>query len=249
MIGLGSYAFFWEHRAGLSLEDALVRTHELGVELFQICDFEPLDSMTASDLARIRATAHQLGITLELGTRGLGTDHLRRYLALADALDARLLRTMVTTTVTEAERLLDAISAELGDVTLALETYEHVPTRALVDLVARSGNPRVGICLDPANTVPLLEHPDDVIELARPWVSNVHVKDFAFSRREGWVGFTLAGCALGDGLLDIGHLLDVGSAQTTRIVEHWLPWQGDSATTVALEMDWTRRSIEYLRSH
>ena len=56
MIGLGTYAFFWQHSdrvpAPLSLVDALEATREMGVELFQICDYAPLESMTARDVAR-----------------------------------------------------------------------------------------------------------------------------------------------------------------------------------------------------
>ena len=33
-----------------------------------------------------------------------------------------------------------------------------------------------------------------------------------------------------------------------QIVEHWLPWQGDPETTVTTEREWTRITLEYLRS-
>ena len=249
MIGLGSYAFFWAHKDGLSLDGALRLTHDLGIELFQVCDFEPIDSMSDSELSSARGLADDLGISLELGTRGLGTEQLLRYLDIAALLGAPLLRSMVTTGVDEAAALLDAVVPHLGDVTLALETYEFIPTAQLVELVTRADDPRVGICLDPANTVSILEHPNDVVDLARPFVRNIHVKDFAFTRRDGWVGFTLAGCPLGEGLLDVDHLLGAASPQTNRIIEHWAPWQGDLAATVALETEWTTRNIEYLRSH
>jgi 3-oxoisoapionate decarboxylase len=32
------------------------------------------------------------------------------------------------------------------------------------------------------------------------------------------------------------------------IIEHWLPWQGDSETTCALEDRWTLSNLHYLRS-
>ena len=249
MIGLGSYSFFWAHRHGLSLEGALQRTHDLGVGVFQVCDFAPIDSMTDDELRAVKRTAESFGIDLELGTRGLETAHLRRYLEIAGILGAPLLRSMVTTTAVEAERLLDAIAPNLGDVTLALETYERIPTPELVALVAGAADPRIGICLDPANTVAILENPRDVIDASKPYVRNIHVKDFAFSREEGWVGFTLAGCPLGEGLLDLEHLMTAATPQTNRIIEHWLPWQGDAETTVSLETDWTARNLEYLRSN
>lgn len=239
MIGLGSYAFFWRHRDGATLDDALRETAELGVGLFQICDHPAIED---ADLGSVRALADDLGIALELGTRGTDPAHLRRYLRIADALGVTLLRSMVNSPSAAAD--LDEIAPELGGVTLALETYEQIPTADLVALV--DGRPGVGICLDPANTVSILEHPADVIRRAAEHTVNVHVKDFAFSRAEGWVGFTLAGTTLGDGLLPLDDLL-AATGGSNRIVEHWLPWQGDAATTSALERDWTRRSIEVLR--
>ncbi len=249
MIGLGSYAYFWRHRAGLSLADALRDACAQGVGLFQICDYAPLGRLTAAELRDLRLLADDLGLEVELGIRGLGTGHLRRFLSIAAALRARLLRSMVDTAPAEAGRLLEAILPELesAGVTLALETYERIGTAELVALIEDAGHPLVGICLDPANPVAALEHPDAVIERARPHVKNVHVKDFAFSRRDGWVGFTLAGAPLGEGLLDIGHLLSAATPRTSLVVEHWLPWQGDAATTTALEVAWTSASLEYLR--
>ena len=79
----------------------------------------------------------------------------------------------------------------------------------------------------------------------------MHVKDFAFSRKDGWVGFTLAGTPLGEGLLDYDHLIGTvrpDERGISQIIEHWLPWQGDSATTCAIEDQWTHHNVNYLRS-
>ena len=76
---------------------------------------------------------------------------------------------------------------EQAGVTLALETYEQVPTAALIELVTTIDSPRLGICLDPGNTVANLEHPDDVTRRCAPYVKNWHVKDFDFTRSPGWV--------------------------------------------------------------
>ena len=89
----------------------------------------------------------------------------------------------------------------------------------LVDIVTRVDSPALGICLDPGNCVAALELPTDTVEAAAPYVRNIHVKDFAFSRRDGWVGFTFAGCPLGEGLLDYRHLIDtpvLASAASAR---------------------------------
>ena len=60
---------------------------------------------------------------------------------------------------------------------------------------------------------------------------NLHVKDFAFTRQDGWVGFTYAGAPLGEGLLDYDHMrraVRPDERGINQIIEHWLPWQGDA---------------------
>lgn len=260
MIGLGTYAFFWQWswRASqpLSLTAMLRRTRAAGVGLFQICDYPPLLDLDAVGLGKLREESQDLGIALELGARGVGEATLRRLLDIAEALDARLVRSMVNgpdgrPTLREAERSLRAALPAYRDagVTLALETYEQVPSAQLVRLVEAVGSESLGICLDPANCVAALEHPRDVVERCAPYTVNVHVKDFAFTRREGLVGFTLAGAPLGTGLLDYRHL-DAAvrrRAGLTRIVEHWVPWQGTYERTARLEQEWTEASLTYLK--
>ncbi len=121
----------------------------------------------------------------------------------------------------------------------------------LVGLVDSFGSPQLGICLDPGNVVARLERPRDAVELAAPLVANVHVKDFAFARQDGWVGFTYSGAPMGTGLHDYPHLLETVRPRErgiNEIVEHWLPWQGDPETTIRTEREWTRTTLEYLRS-
>jgi sugar phosphate isomerase/epimerase len=147
---------------------------------------------------------------------------------------------------------------ESTGITLTLETYEQVPTRTLLGIVEELDSPHVGICLDPANCVSALEHPKDVVEACAPRTANLHVKDFAFARQEGWVGFTYSGAPLGEGLLDLDHELDAvylgdrppstDGRAPSAIVEHWLPWQGDLDATLAAERDWTDRTLAALRA-
>jgi sugar phosphate isomerase/epimerase len=260
MIGLGTYSFFWHHWAEnpdrIDVHEALRRTRELGVDLFQICDFAPLDLMSASELAEIRATAVDLGITLEVGTKGVGAIRLSRYLEIAVALDATLVRSMLFApdsrpTLAEAEDSLRGSMTAFADagVTLALETYEQVSTRDLVGVIEGVGHPLLGICLDPANAVAALENPRDVIDLTAPYVKNIHVKDFAFTRRGGWVGFTLEGARLGEGLLDYDYLIETvrpDERGINRIVEHWLPLHDTLDETLSLEDDWNTHNLRVL---
>jgi sugar phosphate isomerase/epimerase len=262
MIGLGTYSFFWQFSSlatePLSLADMLRRTRELDVDVFQICDYPQLQDYSAAEVRELRAVADDLGIQLELGTRGVLADHLARYLGLAETLGATVVRSMINTadhkpTLSEAEALLrTALPAyESAGVTVALETYEQVSSTDLVALVEAVASPSLGICLDPANSVAALENPIDVIDRCAPYVANIHSKDFAFTRRGGWVGFTLEGVPLGTGLLDYDYLLEkVRPAERgiNQIVEHWLPLGETIEDTIALENTWNTSNLHYLRS-
>lgn len=262
MIGLGTYAFFWQlsdqTQEPMSLIDAFEATKALDVDLFQICDYAPLEAMSRAELQNIAAAARDLNLSIELGTKGIEPARLRDHLELAELFDASLVRSMLfgphsQPTLTEAAAQLRAamVEYEAAGVTLALETYEQVATADLIGVVEAVGSARLGICLDPANVVARLERPQDCVEASAPHTKNVHVKDFAFTRQPGWVGFTYGGAAMGEGLHDYPHLLDTVRPRergVNEIVEHWLSWQGDADTTVRTERDWTRLTIDYLRS-
>ncbi|KQQ01562.1 MULTISPECIES: sugar phosphate isomerase/epimerase family protein [unclassified Rathayibacter] len=267
MIGLSSYAFFWRSSdrvpEPLGIEDMVRETAALGVGLLQLCDVPVIEEFDAERLESLRALAAAEGVALELGTRGTDPEHLRRYLRLAAALDVTLLRSMWTSgedrpdreeTLRRLREIAPAL--ETAGVTLALETYEQVATAALVDVIETLDDPRIRICLDPANTVANLELPADVTALCAPYVANWHVKDFDFSRNPGWVGFVYTGTALGDGRLDYDGmlaLLDPDARGIHQIIEFWLPWQdtvpaADQAlVTTRLEAEWTATTLAHLR--
>jgi sugar phosphate isomerase/epimerase len=186
------------------------------------------------------------------------TDHLASYLSLAETLGATVVRSMINTadhkpSLGEAESLLRAAlpAYESAGVTVALETYEQVSSTDLVALVETVASPSLGICLDPANSVAALENPIDVIDRCAPYVANIHSKDFAFTRRGGWVGFTLEGVPLGTGLLDYTYLLEKvrpNERGINQIIEHWLPLGETIEDTIALENTWNTSNLHYLRS-
>ena len=262
-IGLSSYAFFWQLSdqvsAPLTLQEALAETAALGVDLFQICDYAPLEAMTDAELASVRATADALGISLELGTKGIRPEHLKKFLGIAGILGAPLLRTMFnvpghTPDADEAVAIFTGLLPEFeaAGVKIAVETYEQVPTALVLEVIARVDSPYLGICSDPANTVAALESPREVIDAVAPYVLNMHIKDFAFSRKEGWVGFTYSGAPLGEGLLDYAYMarkLQPKERNINQIIEHWLPWQASEEETIRLEKQWTQQSLDFLRSN
>lgn len=261
-IGLSTYAFTWRASSRmptpLTLEDMFYETAELGGSVFQICDYPPIESFTYAKLSDLAIRARELGLTLELGTRGLGFDKLNRFLDISEALGAPLLRSMFNdsgshpTAAEAVQRLRDiAPLLENREVTLALETYEQVSVDTLMRVIEEIDHPRIGVCLDPANCVAALEMPGDVIERTADRVLNLHIKDFQFTRADGWVGFRLNGVPLGEGLLDFDAMLKrlmPAKHGINLIVEHWLDWQGEADRTAAVEAQWTHHSMDILRS-
>lgn len=236
----------------------LEKTRDLNVDVFQICDYPLIEQYSDDELRELSAVADGLGIRLELGTRGVQPVHLRRYLHIAALLNVTLVRSVLNTadhrpTSAEAEALLREVLPDFAaaDVTIALETYEQVHSTTLVDVVSRIDSPHLGICSDPANCVAALESPSELIERVAPYVANMHIKDFAFTRRDGWVGFSLVGVPLGDGLLDYTGMIAAIEPERrgiNQIIEHWLPWQGDAEATCRMEVDWTAHNVNYVRS-
>ncbi|HCW98580.1 MAG TPA: sugar phosphate isomerase [Pantoea sp.] len=261
-IGLSTYAFFWRLSDSapqpLTLAQMLQQTADLDVSVFQICDYPDIERWSDAQLRALKQHADALGITLELGTRGLDTAHLQRYLHMAALLEAKVIRSMCFTSThrpshTEAQQLIARVlpAFERLQVKLCLETYEQIPSASLMALIDLFPSPWLAVCLDPANCVAGLELPQQVIANTAARVGNLHIKDFAFSRRDGWVGFTLAGVPLGEGLLDYDALIaSVRPAEKgiNQIIEHWLPWQESAERTCQLEDQWTRRCVKFLRN-
>jgi sugar phosphate isomerase/epimerase len=267
-IGLSTYALFWELSdrvpEPLTLAGAVDRTRELGLGLLQVCDYAPLETWDDVQLKELREHADAQGVTLEVGTKGIRPERLRHFLHVAQLLGSDLVRSMLNTpadgdepghtpSVAEAATILRELIGEYEEagVKLALETYEQVPTADLLAVVREMGSPNLGICLDPANVVAALENPHQVVEAVAPYVLNLHIKDFAFQRQEGWVGFVYTGAPTGEGLLDYDHMaaaIRPAEKNLNQIIEHWLPWQGSPEETIRTERQWTQQTIDYLRS-
>lgn len=259
-IGLSTYAFFWRWSdaapRSMDLAEMLAETSRLGATVFQICDYPVIESMPPAELRGLRDRAACLGITLELGTRGISLAHLERYRELAAVLGVRFVRSMLRTadhkpSTGEAVDLLRRAMPRYLDqgLTLGLETYEQVSTKDLLAVVQGVDCPYLGVCLDPANCVARLEVPEQVIAQVAPHVVNMHIKDFTFTRQAGWVGFSLIGCPLGTGLLDYDAMIAAVRPEErgiNQIVEHWLPRADTVRETCRLEREWTEHSAEFL---
>ncbi|WP_243730517.1 sugar phosphate isomerase/epimerase family protein [Nesterenkonia salmonea] len=240
----------------MTLQEMIIDAAELGAEVFQICDYAPVETLSSAELKQVRSTAASHDVILELGTRGIRSDHLQRYGHIAEALGATFIRSMVQPADTPVHEATDLLGGTVDDfsargLTLGLETYEQLSSAELVGLVETVNSPALGIVLDPGNCVANLELPHDVVERTAAWVNNLHIKDFTFSRQPGWVGFYFSGAPLGEGLLDysaMSQAADAAGRGLHQIIEHWLPRRGSPEETLRDERMWTQQAIDYLRS-
>lgn len=260
LIGLSTYAYLWRwselNPQPLSLQNMILDVAELGADVFQICDYPLVETLSSAELTELRSTAEAHGVILELGTRGIRPQHLRHYAQIAEDIGATFIRSMIQpadTPVTDCADLLAGVAEDFSQrgLTLGLETYEQISSTALVNVVEQVNHSAVGIVLDPGNCVANLELPQDVVVRTAPWVNNLHVKDFAFSRQPGWVGFSFSGAPLGEGLLDYPAMMSALGTRSEglhQIVEHWLPRRDSPEETLRDEHQWTQHAMDYLRS-
>jgi hypothetical protein len=74
----------------------LDRSARAGAQVVQICDNLPLASLSSKELDELVKQAASLGLGLEVGIKGCQPENVRRHLDVAQRLDARLLRAVLT---------------------------------------------------------------------------------------------------------------------------------------------------------
>jgi sugar phosphate isomerase/epimerase len=261
-IGIGSYAFRWaigtrDRRPAHPLTPVglLEKAAVCGAEVVQICDNLPLAPLSDAELGELARRAVDLGLELEVGIRGSRPEQLSRNLEVARLLDARILRIVLADgewrppfddLVTTLRALLPELRA--AGVALAIENHFYLSPAELARLVRAIGDPLVGVCLDPLNSITKLVGVGETVRTLAPLVLSVHAKD-AVMTRPG-TGFYISGCPLGEGLVDLAGMLDAVRAagrSPNVLVECWMDPLEDEAVTLSQEEAWVRDGIAYLR--
>ncbi len=254
-VGIGSYAFRWAvELQGLAPADLLRHAAALGAEVVQLCDNLPVVGLSRAELQALAALAQDLEITLELGIKGLDLEHLRQSLQAAEALGVRVLRTVPAgsgrePSPAEAVAAIRALLPELHarGICLALENHFDLTISELAGVVATIDDRLVGVCLDPFNSVCRLNSQQEVAHLLAPYTVTAHVKDVQAARQG--TGFSIRGCPLGEGLLDLPGLLAALRAagrSPALLLEAWMDRLEEDAATCAQEEQWVRTGLQYL---
>ena len=261
LLGLGSYACTWQigvpgHPVeqpmdAFGLIDLAV---DLGLHLVQIDDNLPLEQLPASRLAKLVEHAQQRLVAVEVGTRGCDPQRLCDFIPIALALGSPFVRVVLDRggdqpTVDQAIARLRSVgdAYRSAGLLLAVENHDRLGVADLRRLMQESGD-HLRICLDTVNSLGCAEGPHEVVEGLRPWVVNLHIKDFRIRRADHQMGFSVEGTPAGEGQLDLPWTIQrLEETCATATLELWTPPDPRGVTaTIATERDWIRRSLHHL---
>jgi sugar phosphate isomerase/epimerase len=264
-VGISSFTFPWaiggidnDHPVSMTAFELLEKAHAYEADVLQIADNLPIGHLSNEELEKLRTKADALGIALEVGTRGISTTNISRFLEIAAILGSPILRIVIDTkdhepTMDEINSLLAPFADQFRNISikLAIENHDRLTCVQFNEIIDRLGDDWVGICLDTVNSLGAVEAPNTVVPALAPRAINVHMKDFEVVRSNGQMGFTVQGTALGQGRLDVQSVIAaVGGSKRdiTSVIELWTPRQSSYKETVALEESWAAQSVKFLRA-
>jgi sugar phosphate isomerase/epimerase len=256
---IGVQGYPWPPRR-LDAIDLLEKAVEAKVDVVQIADNLPLHELSEPQLDRLRDAASARRLRLEAGTRGVDPEPLARYIMIARRIGARLLRTVLSGKLCGPEqmaavengirRILPSLDQQ--GATLALENNEAFSAAEFAGLMRRIDSPRVGICLDTANSLGRPETLETVVEHLAEHAVVLHAKDYDIQRIDTRMGFSVVGRPVGEGRVDFDWLLPElrrrGRGHISVIVEHWPRFQATIEETVRVEEQWLASSLRFLCS-
>jgi sugar phosphate isomerase/epimerase len=264
-LGIGSYTYTWAvgvpgsmPAQPLGYSGLLERAAALGVKVVQYADNLPLEALADGELRALARQAQELGIQVEVGTRGIEAGHLRRFVEIAGIFGAPFVRVVIDTaeqkpsaedTTSLLYPLREAFST--AGIRLVIENHDRFSCRTLARLVETLGSDWVGICLDTVNSLGALEGTEEVVRTLGRFAVNLHVKDYTVTRLGHRMGFLVEGRPAGQGRLDVPWLLSelrrLGR-DPNAILELWTPPEERLEDTIAKEARWAEDSVAYLRT-
>ena len=261
-LGISSYAYSWAvgvpgHKPAHPLDEngLLDKARELAVALLQIGDNLPLHTFDSARLDRLARRVAQENVQLEVGARGLTTERLTEYIAVARRVGATLIRFVIDDTdyhpaPADVTSVLRRAAPLLHGLTLGIENHDRFPAATLRSLIEAAGSDRIGVCLDTANSLGAGEGIDAVAATLAPITVNLHIKDFWIERVSHLMGFTVTGRPAGSGMLKLPALLEqlaIAGRCHTAVLETWPPLEATLEATLANECAWAAQSIQYLK--
>jgi sugar phosphate isomerase/epimerase len=263
-LGLSSYTYTWAVGVPGSLPlkqltafDLVEKAFLSGLNLVQIADNMPLETMAQSDLTSLWKDAAYKGVEIEMGGRGLTAEHTIRCLEAAKLLHSPILRMVIDGAGYEPD--LNSVISVVKDlipelksrnIKLAIENHDRFRAREFEQIIQAVGSEWVGICLDSVNSMGAGEGFAEVSRILMPYTINLHIKDFTIRRVFHKMGIIIEGAPAGRGMLNISELVSALSEKglcRSAILELWTPPEAAIEDTILKEERWASESIKYLK--
>lgn len=264
-LGLSSYTYTWAVGVSGSMPSKPLSAYDLvdkaaisGLNLVQVADNLPLETLTVDQLSELLFYAKNKKVSLEMGSRGLTPEHSLKCLKVAEILESPILRMVIDSagfepdlnTVTDIIRdLLPEFKSR--NIRLAIENHDRFKAREFERIIQSAGSEYIGICLDSVNSMGAGEGFEEVSRILLPYTINLHIKDFTIRRVDHKMGIIIEGAPAGKGMLNIPALitsLNVTGECESAIIELWTPPGQTIEETILKEQKWARESIEYLKT-
>lgn len=264
-LGVSSYTYTWAVGVPgsmplrpLSANGLVDKAAASGLKLVQIADNLPLEMIKEDELIDLRKYSAANGVEIEMGGRGLTTDHTMKCLETAKLLNSPILRMVIDGTGYEPDlKSIISVIRELipefksRKIRLAIENHDRFKAREFEKIIQDPGSEWVGICLDSVNSMGAGEGFEEVSRILLPYTINLHIKDFTIRRVSHKMGIITEGAPAGKGMLNISELVNrlnlTGTCQSA-ILELWTPPEKEIGETIFKEENWANESIQYLKS-
>ncbi len=232
-LGLNTYSYryatgLWDfvprENVPMSLDHLLEKAADLNLDGVHLADARHLESFDYGHVSEVKRRADALGLYVELGTSGTNPDHLQNVVRAAHVLGTRAVRTFAgrprAASPRRMEEIISEAAGQLGEVlpvcerygiSVAVENHQDLTTAELLSLLEIVDSRWVGVCFDTGNPLALLEDPMESAQAFGPLIKTVHLKDYQLCARSD--GFSLIGCALGDGVVDLRGIIDLLRAE------------------------------------
>lgn len=264
-LGISSYTYPW----AIGLPDALPtypltplqlleKACDLGVGLVQFGPNMPLDKLSDKELCELIKLARICQIDLEIGTQGIDPRHLREQIKFAKQIGAILLKTTPERPLghvpmrTEILSCLRTIAGELAqeEIGLAIDNG-RIPAHELNGILESINSPWLGAAVDTANPMALSQAWQLSVRVLGHRTLCLQLKDFVVRPETHGMGFSVEGCPAGKGQLCIPWLVESFAAfriDPSVILESWTPLQKTLEETIALEDQWAKQGVDYIRA-
>ena len=264
-VGISTYSFPWSvgvpnfrPAEPLTYQTLLAYAADHSIPCVQFGDNYPLHSIGEKDLSNLKSLADTYQIQLQVGTRGLTANNIRRYLRIAAKLQSEFIRIVIDDERyrPSKEEVIEIVhellpSLKQTGVKLAIENHDRFAASVIRSIIEATDPRLVGVCLDTINSLGAGEGLREVVTQLACHTVNLHVKDFQIVRPSHKMGFEVNGCIAGEGMLDIPSLI----AQTasygkcgSATLELWVKPEMSIEETIEKEKLWVKESIRYLKT-